>query len=88
MVTGARAGASPDALDAALERHRSGDLAGAQAAYDAMLRIDPAHPGALMGLGLLAHHRGETARAVSLLEQARRAAPRNPAILNNLALAW
>jgi protein O-GlcNAc transferase len=88
MVMRTRTGAGADPLDLALERHRDGDFAGAQAAYDELLRMNPAHPGALMGLGLLAHQRGDFERACSLLEEARRLAPRSPVVLNNLALTW
>lgn len=82
-----RAAVAPDPFDLALDQHRRGNLDAAQSAYTAILARCPRHAGALMGLGLIAHARGEPAKALELLEQARRIEPRNPAVLNNLGLA-
>lgn len=77
---------TPDPYQDALERHRLGDLAAAQAGYEAVLAGEPRHVGALTGAGLIAYSRGDSARAVALLEQARHLAPRDPGVLNNHAL--
>lgn len=76
-----------DRLEVALTLHRQGDLEAARRAYESILGDVPGDAGALMGLGLLALQSGDAATAVDLLERSRLAAPRHPAILNNLALA-
>ena len=85
-TAGTRHAMPPDPYQAALEQHRRGDLAAAQAGYDAVLAGNPRHVGALMGTGLVAYASGNPARAVTLLEEARHLAPRDPAVLNNYGL--
>lgn len=75
------------ALEQAMALHRRGDVVAAEAAYRDLLASWPLHPGALMGLGLLCLDRRDTPRALQLLDEARRLAPRDPAVLNNLGLA-
>ena len=82
-----RATMAQDPFDLAIAQHRRGDLACAESAYAAILASRPRHAGALMGLGLIAHVRNDSTKALLLLEEARRIEPRNPAILNNLGLA-
>lgn len=87
MNVAVRSGMTAPTFEAALNLHRQGDLDAAQAAYSAILAAQPRHAGALMGLGLIAHHRGDAPRALDLLQEARQLAPRDPAVLNNLGLA-
>jgi len=54
----------------ALERHRAGDLATAQALYRQILAADPNHAGALMHLGMLLYQKGENEQAHELLRRA------------------
>ena len=87
MSTDVHAGTMPPAsYEAALERHRRGDLEAAHAGYVSVLAANPRHVGALMGLGLIAYAHGDPATAVPLLEEARALAPRDPAVLNNYGL--
>ena len=58
-------GDSAAELGAAIRLHESGDLAGAELRYRAMLRADAGHADALHLLGLIAHQRGEHAAAVA-----------------------
>ena len=57
-------GRSAARLEAAIRLHESGDLAGAEARYNAILRADTRDADATHLLGLIAHQRGEHARAV------------------------
>lgn len=66
-------------LERALTLHEAGDLAGAQSLYEAMLAANPLDADALHLTGLIAHQRGEHARALDLMARAiaeRPAAPR------------
>jgi len=67
--------------------HRAGDLAGAERAYDALLRVAPDDAEALQFLGVLRLQQGRRAEAVALLERALAIAPANLACLNNLGNA-
>jgi tetratricopeptide (TPR) repeat protein len=66
----------PDFTDAqtllGLARIRMSDFAGAQAAYDAVLAREPKNPGALLGLGMIAFWKRETAAADDYLDRALR----------------
>jgi Flp pilus assembly protein TadD/SAM-dependent methyltransferase len=62
-------------LDAALKRHRGGDLAGAMAAYRAILVEAPDEPEALHLLGVATLQWGDAAAAAGLIERAIAAAP-------------
>jgi tetratricopeptide (TPR) repeat protein len=75
-------------LDAGLAAHRQGDVARALEAYRAALAVSPGDPDALnlLGTGLL--QLGETADAVTYLEQAARRQRGNPRLLANLAQAY
>jgi predicted O-linked N-acetylglucosamine transferase (SPINDLY family) len=58
-------GGSAARLDAAVRLHESGDLAGAERRYRALLRKDAGDADAMHLLGLIAHQRGEHALAVA-----------------------
>lgn len=62
-------------LQAALERHRVGDLTGAAAGYRAILDISPRYPDALNLLGVLHYQQDELDSAAELLRLATRSAP-------------
>lgn len=71
----------------AIERHRSGDIAGAQALYGKALEISPTHPVALHNLGLIFLERGDLDSAALLLGEAVRQRPEEAAFIYSLALA-
>jgi protein O-GlcNAc transferase len=60
----------PQALEAAMARHRAGDLGGAASAYDAVLAREPANFDALHLRGTIALQTGDLARAVEWLTRA------------------
>jgi len=62
-------------LDAALKRHRGGDLAGAMVAYRAILAEAPEEADALHLLGVATLQGGDPSAAAELIERAIRAAP-------------
>jgi predicted Zn-dependent protease len=57
-------------LNAALERHRAGDVEAAARFYDQVLALQPDNVDALNLLGLTLHQRGRDADAVAPLERA------------------
>lgn len=71
----------------AIERHRSSDIAGAQALYGKALEILPTHPIALHNLGLIYMERGEMESAALLLGEAARQRPSEAAFIYSHALA-
>ena len=73
------------ALDAALAHHRAGRLDDAATAYERLIAENPRNVRALHYLGALENQRRRPARALELLGQARRLAPRNPSLLSDLA---
>ena len=60
-------GGDAAALETALRLHESGDLAGAERRYRALLQINARDADATHLLGLIAHQRGEHARAAELI---------------------
>ncbi|MBK6592271.1 MAG: tetratricopeptide repeat protein [Burkholderiales bacterium] len=54
----------------ALQAHQSGDLTAAQALYEQVLRLQPAHAQAWHYLGVVAHQGGHHAQAVARMTQA------------------
>jgi predicted TPR repeat methyltransferase len=74
-----------DALGAAFQLHAAGRLDDAAAAATALLRRHPTLAGAHYLLGLIAHRRGEPARALAHLNEAARHGPASPSL--SLALA-
>lgn len=77
----------PEALAAAVARHRAGDLDGAEAAYRAILDTEPGHAGSLHLLGVLDHQQGRHEEAVARIGRAIELAPGRAAPLNNLGAA-
>ncbi len=71
----------------ALELHRQGRMAEAQAAYQALLVTEPAHADALHMLGVLAVQMGQPARAGELIAQSLALQPHNALAHYNLGLA-
>jgi predicted TPR repeat methyltransferase len=70
------AGAQPSGgLRDAIERHRAGDLAAAEAAYAAHLSASPDDPDALHFLGVLRHQQQRTDEAITLIRRALATAP-------------
>ena len=63
-------GGSAAELEAAIRLHESGDLAGAERRYRAILRSDARDADATHLLGLVAHQRGEHAQAVAQINAA------------------
>ena len=63
------------ALHTALEHHRAGRLAQAEAIYREVLRHDPRHADALHLLGMLAAQAGHVERGIELIRQAITVAP-------------
>jgi tetratricopeptide (TPR) repeat protein len=74
-----------DRLRRGLEYHRQGRLAEAEAEYEAVLAAWPEHAEALHLLGVVAHQRGEHARAVEIIDRAIGLRPGVPAFHCNLA---
>jgi tetratricopeptide (TPR) repeat protein len=74
-------------LQQALESHRAGHYADAEAGYDAVLAQQPAQPDALHLKGVLAMQRGDARSAVSLISKAIVARPEQGAYYTNLAAA-
>ena len=60
---------------AAVQHHQAGRFAQAEQGYKDVLRVQPAHPGALFYFGMLAHQTGNHAVAVKVLELAVAAQP-------------
>ena len=76
---------TPDqALQHAIARHRAGELDVAEPIYAELLRREPNRPDALNFMGMLQHQRGRHDKALALLQQASKLAPRQPTVWNNL----
>lgn len=69
---------------AGFQAQQQGDIAGAEAAYQQALRLQPEHAAALQLLGGLARRRGDDAAAESLLRRSLAADARQPHVWNNL----
>jgi len=82
------AGAIDKALKRALDHHRVGRFAEAEALYLEIVAADPAHADATHLLGLVALQRGDPVRAIALIERADELAPSNPVFLANLGDAY
>ncbi len=71
----------------ALDHHRNGRLAEAEACYRRLLADEPHNANALHLLGLACHQRGHHADAAELIGKAVELAPANPDFLNNYGAA-
>lgn len=67
-----------------LAHHQAGDLVQANAAYQAALKTDPAHPDALHLLGMIAHQVGNHELATELISLAIQIKPDSPNYFCNL----
>jgi tetratricopeptide (TPR) repeat protein len=74
-------------LSSAIEQHKSGDLKGAEAAYQAILEREPASCDARHLLGVVAHQQGDHHRATELIQEALQLNPDAPAFHCNLGVA-
>ncbi|MFC3225861.1 putative 2OG-Fe(II) oxygenase [Marinibaculum pumilum] len=84
-MTGSPAGAAgtfADALEAARQRHRAGEIAAAAEVYERLNRADPSHPEPWHLLAVVAHQTGAQERAVLLAEEAIRRDPARGAYHN------
>jgi tetratricopeptide (TPR) repeat protein len=76
-----------DALRAALNFQRAGDLSRAEPIYRQVLLAEPNNPSALHYLGLIEQHRGNLAVAVELIRKSVQLKPDQSAAWNNLGNA-
>lgn len=65
-------------FEGGVEKHRDGDLDGAETAYREVLRLTIDHPGALNLIGTIFHQKGEHRTAIEYLDKAIFIAPTNP----------
>lgn len=86
---GTKQGAQSAAGYYALARyyHGAGRVADAEKAYGDALRLQPGHPGALAGLGMLRSEQGRHVEAVALLRLAAGREPASASLMNNLGYA-
>ncbi len=84
---GSTVSGADQAFQRAFARHRSGDRAGAEEGYRAILVHTPEHARTIHFLGLLKHEAGEGKEAVALLRRAVRLDPENAMYLSNLGVA-
>ena len=81
------ANAGSELLAAAFRHHQSGQLDAAKNLYRKILKLAPSHPDAWHLMALIAHARGENARAVECAEQALASKPRFAEAKNTLGVA-
>ncbi len=70
-----------------MTHHRAGHLAAAEAEYQRVLAVEPAHPDGPHLLGVIAHQVGENGRAIELIQVAIARRPDVPEFHNNLVNA-
>ena len=78
---------SESAFDRALQAHLAGDLAAAKTGYEATLKADPQHAGALANLGRIARAGGDHLAALSLYRRAAEAPGAPAEVFFNLGSA-
>ncbi len=72
-------------IEQAIELHKAGRLAEAEAAYMVLLRARPGDADAMHFLGMLRMHQGRKPAAVELIQRSLKIVPTNPHAWNNLA---
>lgn len=77
----------PQAFDLALQHHRAGQLAEAEALYRQILAVQPAHGEAWHFLGVIAHQSGRHDLAIEWIGRALTLDPQNPRAWSNLGEA-
>ncbi|MEP6504093.1 MAG: methyltransferase [Betaproteobacteria bacterium] len=76
---------TPDeTLSLAIQHHQAGDLDAAERLYATLLRRQPGRADAMNFMGMLLQQRGQLEPALALLRGASQAAPKEPAVWNNL----
>jgi tetratricopeptide (TPR) repeat protein len=73
-------------IDRAVSQYEARAYEAAAADFEAVLRLQPTHLGAMRLLGLSRIRTGDVAAGMQVLERAREAAPRNPAVLMAYAM--
>lgn len=76
------------AFDAAARALTANDLPGAERGFQQVLKLQPNHVGALGNLGVVYSRMGRYADAVSVYQRALKAAPADPLLNLNIALAY
>ena len=79
---------APEAFAIALQHHRAGRLAEAEAIYRQLLAVEPRHAQALHLLGVIAHQVGRDDVAVEMLRKAVALIPANAVCHSNLGEAY
>jgi tetratricopeptide (TPR) repeat protein len=74
--------------EAALAKHRSGQLPEAEELYRRILQVEPGHAGARHYLGVVALQLGDVDRALDLLQASVETCPGRAEFWNNLGRAW
>lgn len=77
-----------DALQLAIQHHQAGDLTVAIAIYQQILAAVPNHQDAMQLLGVACYQNGDSAAAVRWLQQSLALNHHQPAVYNNLGLAF
>ena len=75
-------------FEGGVEKHRAGDLDGAEQDYRQVLDLSSGHPGALNLMGVIQHQRGDNDTAIDYLTQAIGIAPDNADFHLNLGAAY
>lgn len=77
-----------EALQAAVQHHRSGEFEQAGSIYEQILWADPNHADALQLVGVMSQQLGRPHDAIQFIERAIAVRPDVPEFHNNLAAAW
>ena len=73
-----------DALNMAVELHKTGELTEAKSLYGNVLSVVPNHPDALHYLGVTLHQLGDSEEGIEQIERSLALSPDNAAAINNL----
>src|SRR5258708_16014154 len=77
-----------EALTAALDFHRAGNLQQAENLYRQILQVDPAHPDAVHFMGVIAHQVGRQELAIDYMKKSIELRPLAETFYCNLGLAY